>query len=559
MADINKDKILYAPELKPERHYESEAEFTRTTTPEVEQPEIPTPQEELVPDLEELYEMFDFLPDGVQFLKDTIDKIIKRQKIVNDNPVEPGDTPNIPQPNIPTTPIEPPSVNPPTPGYEEIIPPTVPSQPSTTDIPTTPSSSAEKPPSPTYIPENPYINDPIIKNLPDQFPGPTDIHINFLTPKTLVQIAKEDYVRDTIDLHQYYLQKLQIILQQYFNQMLTIMQQCGVGDIGDLTRPFDGETVVVSNTNLAHLRDYIVRSQISRDQKSRFFKKTHNVDNTLMHMRSWHAAEQQRERYYTEAYGDSDTYINGSSNALLRECRASYDKKYTQTLYDMYKYLNSSAILVGDILSMTVKEAQAKSKLLNEGVDIYVSKETIRQQEVAQQTAEYLAAAKKQETEAANSSAIDQNGKTILGNSSSSSSTSNTNTNNSTTNSNNASTSNNQQQNSSSNTSSDSNATTSIATQADYDNFAKLQKEHPEWFVGDTYVGNDADARKKAEEAQKQKEETATTSGNIVKDMLGTLKWKVPPEETLQNIILKQVPESSETPIDNTTTGKENQ
>ena len=56
-------------------------------------------------------------------------------------------------------------------------------------------------------------------------------------------------------------------------------------------------------------------------------------------------------------------FLNSQSNALLRECRSSYDKKFIlNALYNMYKYLNSSALLIGDILTMTSKEAQAKGK-----------------------------------------------------------------------------------------------------------------------------------------------------------------------------------------------------
>ena len=42
----------------------------------------------------------------------------------------------------------------------------------------------------------------------------------------------------------------------------------------------------------------------------------------------------------------------------------------------------------------------------------------------------------------------------------------------------------------SNNTSSESSSNKSSSNeQQKYDDFAKLQKEHPEWFVGDTYVG----------------------------------------------------------------------
>lgn len=161
-------------------------------------------------------------------------------------------------------------------------------------------------------------------------------------------------------------------MQKYFQQMLTTMADCGLSDMNDLTDDFDGDYVKVpKGKNLEHLRDGVVRSQIIRNQKIRLFKKTHSVDNTLMHLRSWHAAEQQRERYYQEKYGDSGTYIDSHSNALLREARADYDSAYRSSLYDMYKYLNSSAVNLSDILNMTIKEAQAKGAMLKAGVDIF--------------------------------------------------------------------------------------------------------------------------------------------------------------------------------------------
>lgn len=161
-------------------------------------------------------------------------------------------------------------------------------------------------------------------------------------------------------------------MQKYFQQMLTTMADCGLSDMNDLTDDFDGDYVnVPKGKNLEHLRDGVVRSQIIRNQKIRLFKKTHSVDNTLMHLRSWHAAEQQRERYYQEKYGDSGTYIDSHSNALLREARADYDSAYKSSLYDMYKYLNSSAVNLSDILNMMIKEAQAKGAMLKAGVDIF--------------------------------------------------------------------------------------------------------------------------------------------------------------------------------------------
>ena len=419
MTDTNKDNLLYRPHAEPYRHYESEADFKHENIIPPENTNKEQEEPPLSEDIEELRDMVDFLPDGLFFIKDTIDKILTRQKIIETNPPTNPVNPTIPDaPNLPD--IKPPNKNDskhntdttPTPDISP-VPNPEPYNPAKPQEPTTPT----KPTEPTdkdidYIDPSIDFNDPKIQKLPDLFPAPTDITINFTVPKTLVQIIQEDYQKDTVDLHQYYLQKLQVIMQQYFQEMLTIMQECGVGNIEDLLKSFDGDVVTIPNSDLAHLRDYIVRSQIVREQKNRYFKKTHNLDYTLTHMRAWHTAEQERERYYTENYGDSNTYLNGHSNSLLRESRSSYDKKYIQTLYNMYKYLDSSALLVGDILNMTVKEAQAKGKLLKEGVDIFVSKETQRQQEINNQINEYEMSIKKQEAEASKNSSTSTDNKT---------------------------------------------------------------------------------------------------------------------------------------------------
>lgn len=411
--DINKDKLLYVPKTEPVRNYKSKGQFQDAYIP------IDDNEEQIVPnrlsiseDLVEVRDLIDFLPDGLSFIKDILNIIIERQKIIEDNMSNTPDNNissndnNIDE-NIPST--EKPDFD-----YtdEDANIPNIDDNTSTYPNEITPDTpDKEQEDIVNSNPENTYNEGSLSEGyeinteLPDMFTEPTDIKISFIPPKTLVQIAQEDYQRDTLDLNEYYLQTLQVVLQQYFQEVMTVMQECGISDLSNLIRHFDGDTVSVAKSDLRHLKDYIIRSQITREQKTRMFKKTHNVDNTLIHMRTWHAAEQERERYYTENYGDSDTFLNSQSNALLRECRSSYDKNYTNALYNMYKYLNSSALLIGDILTMTSKEAQAKGKLIKEGVDIFVSKETAKQQKVTQQIAEYEAQQNKQATDSnANSS-----------------------------------------------------------------------------------------------------------------------------------------------------------
>ena len=246
--------------------------------------------------------------------------------------------------------------------------------------------------------------------VPDMFPNDTNVVIDVVPPKTIVEIIKGNYERDTVNLHDFYLQKLQLILQRYFQRMMTIMIECDVGDIDNLTMDFDGEYVVVTDPNMRHLRDSVCRSQIMRKQKERYIKKLFNVDATMLHMNRWHVAEKEREFYYSESYGDSGTYLDSHSNTLLRDCRSQYDSAYNQSVYDMYKYLNSSCEVLDDVLEMVVREAWAKGQMLKNGVDIYKNREAEEEKKAEKRRAEELEKLRKQKEENENAKPMSMSG-----------------------------------------------------------------------------------------------------------------------------------------------------
>ena len=342
MDDQDTSRLFYRPDLHPEREYRSDARFNKppfATYPNP--PKTPDKAKNLIDDFEELKELISIAPKEIRTITPTIDKLIQRNKIFFPD----GYTGNEPE------------------TKKEIIPGTH-----------TPRKNKTVGFLDSTILETKYT----FNGLPNLFPKPTNIAINIVKPRSIVNIAVDCYRKDTIDLQKYYLTRLQTALQNYFHQILMVMAETAIPNTDLLTADFDGEAVKIpTEQNLEHLRDYICRSQVVRDQKSRFFKKTHNVDQTIMHMRTWHAAETERERYYSEQYGGSASYLDSEANAILRESRSIYDKQYAQSPYDMYKYLNSSVIMVNDILDMSLKEAKAKGALLKAGVDIFEKKKII--------------------------------------------------------------------------------------------------------------------------------------------------------------------------------------
>jgi hypothetical protein len=341
----DRENLFYRPDLRPDRDYHSDGAIldqpTITPTTETETPPVTIidRMELLKANIEEIKEVSRYLPGELSAIMDgPLTKLIEQIDIMHTIETE--------EEELPEYTLYDPSLEDPLPG----IPPTI-------DI------------------VEDYM--PLDVDLPSLLPNPTDVKIEILLTKSLADIARDTYKHDSIDLKEDYTKKLQTVMQKYLQEMVMIMAETGVGHIDDLTKPYDGSAVKIPNGSLQHLGDHIVRSQIAREQKTRLFKKTHNIDQTLMHMRSWHAAEKQRERYYESTYGDSENYLNTQSNSLLRESRAQYDKKYNQSLYDMYKYLNASVMIIDDTLNMSLKESQAKGTLLKNGVNIYATQETL--------------------------------------------------------------------------------------------------------------------------------------------------------------------------------------
>ena len=319
---LDEEKILYVPKIEPERHYESSGNFENIAI------NLPTPQlkkEKRDNEPAKLKEAFNVLekaftnvvPEDIRFIGGSIIKpLSKRLDVISPD------------------------------GKRHY--------------------SSEKEPE-SYTPEHvdtintSHIEEPVntSKTL-SLFPTPLNIKLNLEIPQTIIQIIQSDYEKDQLNLDEYYQSKVQLILQNYLQSMLSIMAEAGIGDIENLTMKVDGDAVSVpSGKGLEHCRDYIIRSQIEREQRTNLFKKTHKTDNTMAHLRAWQAAEKQRERYYQEEYGDSGTYVESHSNALLREQRSQYNERYKSAAYAMYKYLDSSIQLVGDTLDMITKEAQA--------------------------------------------------------------------------------------------------------------------------------------------------------------------------------------------------------
>lgn len=181
----------------------------------------------------------------------------------------------------------------------------------------------------------------------------------------------KSYDNDLVSILADYVSNMKNKISNYYSSLSVIAKESGVTDVGALSKPYNTVTTTIKNINVHHMADQIIRSQIVRSQKMRLFKKLYSADQTISHIRSCKVSRDLRSRYYAASHIANDSFLDVSQNSLLEAVRNGYDRKHDENLLNLYKYLNSSVILMDECLSMAIQEAQAKAILIkSEGMKL---------------------------------------------------------------------------------------------------------------------------------------------------------------------------------------------
>jgi hypothetical protein len=213
---------------------------------------------------------------------------------------------------------------------------------------------------------------------PDELPTidnisfPDDIFSDTIIPANEIKVENNDkadvvrkqYVHDMVSIFNDYIDNLQIALNNYYTNMFIILTELEPGQAALVGPYYHGNANDIKNKNLQHISDSIITSQIVRQQKIKVFKKLFDIDETILHIRSCKVASELKARYFGEEFGDTTTMLDMNSNQYLSESRMVYEKKYEENFLGLYKYLNSSVILINECLQMHLKETQCKAILV---------------------------------------------------------------------------------------------------------------------------------------------------------------------------------------------------
>jgi hypothetical protein len=176
-----------------------------------------------------------------------------------------------------------------------------------------------------------------------------------------------NYYGDLFAVLSEYVTSLESSAAKYIANIMSLASDANISDLSMLTMPYNTKSSDIKDKNLIHLSDAIIRSAVIRKQKVNFLRKINTPRETSLHVKSCKAASEFKARYLQEEYKNPSNILDLYNNAILSESVNSYEKKYEENFRNLYKYLNSSVILINECLMTFLKEAQGKAILINKG------------------------------------------------------------------------------------------------------------------------------------------------------------------------------------------------
>lgn len=187
----------------------------------------------------------------------------------------------------------------------------------------------------------------------------------------VIKKIQEEYLYDLSSIIAEYIDKLRESTVRYLENVLTSFGSNNPKMFEKALYVYSKNTKDISDNN-KHLSDSIIRSQLSRAMKQKLYLKLYDIDETILHLRKCKAGVEQKIRYYQTEYSKADTFNNVVSNKILGQNRVIIDRKYRENFINLYKYLNSSVIILNECINIVISEMQAKIILLEkEGEDLW--------------------------------------------------------------------------------------------------------------------------------------------------------------------------------------------
>lgn len=180
---------------------------------------------------------------------------------------------------------------------------------------------------------------------------------------TQTDIVNKEYVKHLTDLIDFYIDKLDNIVCDYWMHIVPILKGLSkdkqVFVLSDITDTYSNSI----EADKKHLLDFAIRNQIHRQTKASLASKVFSLDETLINFRNFKLSYELRLRHSKVNKKDDIKRSSDDSNRILTACNYIYDSKYNTSYKTLVKYLNSSTEMVDQLLSLSVHESTSKQYL----------------------------------------------------------------------------------------------------------------------------------------------------------------------------------------------------
>lgn len=305
----NKQSILYRPSLEVPRSYYADGIIEPKEEQELIKQAPLESSNDLIKEIESIKKTLLFLPSAIRLCTESILNLVHFLLILIEDNYEESDAED--ENYEITTPSDKPSI---VPGDNSVIPPHI----DLDDI----FSTEHK--SPIIIREQ-------------------------ITEKIKIN---RSYSRSTYDISVYYIEKLKNILTDYHNQLL--IQK----ELKQVLNTKYNEPLLDQENNLAHsILQTLLKSQHEKESKMRLYQKLYNEKEGLTLLKSLEYSKLTLLKNVDAAPTHMKLYYKHMQ--MLESEKNKLDKK----LFEYYRYLDSSLILLQDCLNLNITEAIAKVEL----------------------------------------------------------------------------------------------------------------------------------------------------------------------------------------------------
>lgn len=165
-----------------------------------------------------------------------------------------------------------------------------------------------------------------------------------------MEIIKLEYVKNIMDLYEYYVSRLKDTLSSYYLQLVSAMVGIKSStEMAFLMMNISQDMALSTTDNEGRsLMDASLRSEVIGNLKLDFLENTFRLESTLYHMKSFKASNELRQRYYSTDKNKDSTKDASTSAKVTEAMRIMYDRKYEDAYINYYKYLNSSLKVLDD-------------------------------------------------------------------------------------------------------------------------------------------------------------------------------------------------------------------